>query len=450
MKCMDSNINIIENQIKDSSNKKNNNIFDKILPIIKNKNFIDNLDSFIFGYLLGNLLKDKNELIDIKLIEDIYTEYQKQNKLPFDIIYRNINYYISSLDNLTNKINNINIDFNLKKEDSDNNFTLFGVEDKPKGNNNIININSIDDNCCNYYNNINKIEEKDAKKPLIGPEDYEDYNEEEEDQKGKCLICLEEYEFANQDNYYLDCGCIVHGPCFDDYIENAINSGKVPIKCPYCNKEDINEIYIKDSLNKNNKINLIEKFEKFYMNYFIMQHPEDISCCPTPGCNYAFIYEEGDDYFECPLCKKEYCLKCKSDWHEGKTCEEFKEYRRMGILGKDQKQLDELFFNFARGSKFKQCPYCKNWVEKNEGCNHIACRCGNHFCYFCGKGMNGNIYNHDCSNNNYDSWRIDLRRNINNNNNNNNHVSNNNRKRKKNNNNNYYYNIRRKRKKGKK
>ena len=80
MKCMDSNINIIENQIKDSSNKKNNNIFDKILPIIKNKNFIDNLDSFIFGYLLGNLLKDKNELIDIKLIEDIYTEYQKQNK----------------------------------------------------------------------------------------------------------------------------------------------------------------------------------------------------------------------------------------------------------------------------------------------------------------------------------------------------------------------------------
>ena len=437
MECSDSNINNINISIKDSSPKKNN-INDIIFPIIKNKNFIDNFDSFIFGYLLGDLLKNKIELIDSKLIEEIYAEYQKQNKLPFDIIYKNINYYISSLDKLNSKTNNININLNPKKEDSDN-FTLFGNEENPKGNNNIIDINSIDDNCINYYNdkNKNKIEEKEVKKPLIGPEDYEDYNEEEEDQKGKCLICLEEYEFANQDNYYLDCGCIVHGSCFDDYIENAINSGKVPIKCPCCNKEDINEIYIKDSLNKNNKFNLIEKFEKFYMNYFIMQHPEDISCCPSPGCNYAFIYEEGDDYFECPLCKKEYCLKCKSEWHKGKTCEEYKEYRRIGVLGKDEKQLDELFFNFARGSKFKQCPYCKNWVEKNEGCNHIACRCGNHFCYFCGKGMNGNIYNHDCS------WRIDLRRN------NNEHVSNNNRKKKKNNNNDYY-NMRRKRNKGKK
>ena len=44
--------------------------------------------------------------------------------------------------------------------------------------------------------------------------------------------------------------------------------------------------------------------------------------------------------------------------------------------------------HFEGGSKFKQYLYCKNWVEKTEGCNHITCRCGNHFC---GKGMNGNI-----------------------------------------------------------
>ena len=181
MECSDSNINNINISIKDSSPKKNN-INDIIFPIIKNKNFIDNFDSFIFGYLLGDLLKNKIELIDSKLIEEIYAEYQKQNKLPFDIIYKNIDYYISSLDKLNNKINNININLNPKKEDSDN-FTLFGNEENPKGNNNIIDINSIDDNCINYYNdkNKNKIEEKEVKKPLIGPEDYEDYIEEEEE-----------------------------------------------------------------------------------------------------------------------------------------------------------------------------------------------------------------------------------------------------------------------------
>ena len=436
MECSDNNINNI-NIIKESSPKKNN--INNILPIIKNKSFIDNFDSFIFGYLLGNILKDFQKPIEDKLIENIYSEYQKQNKLPFEIIYRNINTFISSSQESNN--NKINPNLNLNKDDSDNNFTLFDTEENSNNNCNIININEIDN-----YLNINENNDNKVKESIIGPEDYEDYNVEEEEQKGKCLICLEEYQFADNDNYYLDCGCIVHGTCFDDYIENAINEGKVPIKCPYCNKEDVNELYIKDSLNKNNKINLVEKFEKFNMNYFIMQHPEDISCCPTPGCNYAFIYEEGDAYFECPLCKKEYCLKCKSDWHNDKTCKEYQEYRRMGILGKNEKQLDELFFNFARGSKFKQCPYCKNWVEKNEGCNHIACRCGNHFCYFCGQGMNGNIYNHDCSKKNYDSWRIDLRKN------NNNHVSNNERKRNKNKNNNKndYYDLRRKRKKGKK
>jgi hypothetical protein len=154
--------------------------------------------------------------------------------------------------------------------------------------------------------------------------------------KGKCLICLEEYEYASDSNYYLDCDCIVHGPCFDDYIINAINSGKVPIKCPYCNKKDINEAYVKDSLIQNKKEELIDKFDNFNMNYYIMQHPDDISCCPTPGCKYVFLYQEGDDQFECPMCDKEYCLKCKSDWHKGLSCQE---YRKQLQFGKNEKMI---------------------------------------------------------------------------------------------------------------
>ena len=408
MECKDSNINDINpNQI--------NNIEEIIFPIIKNKNFIDQFDSFIFGYLLGNLIKDQNQnkSINEELIENIYEEYQKQNKLPFVKIYQNLNLFLSNnINNNTNQIKN-NINLNIAEEDSDN-FNLLDFENtndtndlNQKNNNcNFIDINSIDNfesyqqnnNINNNNININSINKKES---IIGPEDYEDYELEEENKTGKCLICLEDYEIALPENYYLDCGCIIHASCFDDYIENAINSGKVPIKCPYCNKEDINEIDIKDSLNKNNKINLIEKFDKFIMNYYIMQHPEDISCCPTAGCNYIFVYEDGDDYFECPLCKNEYCLKCKIKWHEGKTCEEYKEMKKMEILGKDESKLDDLFYNFAKGSKFKQCPYCRNWVEKTDGCNHIACRCGNHFCYFCGEGMNGNINGHFCK---VDQW----------------------------------------------
>lgn len=39
---------------------------------------------------------------------------------------------------------------------------------------------------------------------------------------------------------------------------------------------------------------------------------------------------------------------------------------------------------FAKGAKFKQCPNCKFWVEKNQGCDHMTCRCKYQFCYVCG------------------------------------------------------------------
>lgn len=206
---------------------------------------------------------------------------------------------------------------------------------------------------------------------------------------GKCPICLEYYDINFEFNYTLDCGCIIHQPCFDDFIKNSINQGKFPIKCPYCNNIDVNETKIRFCLSQYQDEELLRKLNKLIINYYIMQHPDDASCCPTPGCDYAFIYEKEDDLFRCPLCEKEYCLKCKTDWHKGKTCKENR--KRLKI-----KNPDDSFFKFARGQKFKQYPYCKFWVEKNEGCNHIACRCGNHFCYRCGKEMNGHINDHVC------------------------------------------------------
>jgi hypothetical protein len=31
----------------------------------------------------------------------------------------------------------------------------------------------------------------------------------------------------------------------------------------------------------------------------------------------------------------------------------------------------------------KKCPQCKVGIEKNQGCNHISCKCGAHICWKC-------------------------------------------------------------------
>ncbi|KAM0065920.1 putative IBR domain, E3 ubiquitin ligase RBR family [Helianthus debilis subsp. tardiflorus] len=44
-----------------------------------------------------------------------------------------------------------------------------------------------------------------------------------------------------------------------------------------------------------------------------------------------------------------------------------------------------LLMKLAKGKNWMKCPKCKHFVEKVDGCNFIACRCGLGFCYQCGQ-----------------------------------------------------------------
>jgi hypothetical protein len=52
--------------------------------------------------------------------------------------------------------------------------------------------------------------------------------------------------------------------------------------------------------------------------------------------------------------------------------------------------------NTANVPGSKRCPRCKLPVFKTEGCNHITCRCGCHWCYVCQMGFDrsGDVYEH--------------------------------------------------------
>ena len=49
---------------------------------------------------------------------------------------------------------------------------------------------------------------------------------------------------------------------------------------------------------------------------------------------------------------------------------------------------DKKFVEFVNGCQFKQCPNCRFWVSKIEGCDHMTCRCSYEFCYRCGGPYN--------------------------------------------------------------
>ena len=51
------------------------------------------------------------------------------------------------------------------------------------------------------------------------------------------------------------------------------------------------------------------------------------------------------------------------------TCAEYRVNNRFD-------KNDEDFIKFVQGAKFKQCPKCKYWVERNDGCYTMSCKCG--------------------------------------------------------------------------
>ena len=409
-------------------NEKYNNFFPCLLTIESNKSlFKKNNHDLIFSFLLGHFISKNMTLKDLN---NIFNQYQQKdfNKSEFSNDFKNIAYifceYFQNKENpkiYTNNINNINVinvninnsgfnldnsktnsnnnkinnshlgnsnfiinndDYNNSK--SNNNFNLIN------SNNNIKNSNFIDINEFNYTNKNNIDSDYDYAKALEiqEKEDLEKLsNEDQKFQIKKCEICLEDFSLLDITNYFLNCNCVLHNTCFDNMVKAAVESNNLPVKCPNC-KIPVHPNFVEDSL-RNANPQLLDKYEHFSMNNFLMNNNDEYSSCPTPGCDYMFFFNPGENNFLCPMCNKNYCLNCKVEWHKGMTCQEYKDSR-------DVNKLDDKFYQFVKGAKFKMCPKCKYWVEKNQGCNHMRCRCGADFCYKCGKLMDMSR-GHQCS-----------------------------------------------------
>lgn len=212
-----------------------------------------------------------------------------------------------------------------------------------------------------------------------------------------CTFCTEDFEQNGKENPQLECKYNFHGICFIQYINEQLNNNHLPIKCPFCKgdkKHEINYKIILNCLLLNNKDDLALKLENISLNYLVENYPNEITYCPTPGCKYICSYDKNEFNLICPLCGKSYYLQCKTEWHKNLTCQEYQLTQKNN--NKDDEN-DRKFEEYVKGKNYKQCPNCKRWVEKTEGCDHITCCCGTHFCYNCGGIRDPKYpYNHKC------------------------------------------------------
>ena len=200
-------------------------------------------------------------------------------------------------------------------------------------------------------------------------------------EKETCPICIDEISYPEQ----LGCGHIYCSACLQHYLESAPHTKNFPLACigdqGAC-KTPVSIPQIRRFLQPQVFQALVEAAFRSYLD----QHAQELKFCTTPDCQQIYCHSPSTRILQCPSCFSTICSACDQEAHGGMTCQE----RRH----QEQQHQDRRFDEWVAANG-KRCPECRTVVEKDDGCNHIACRCGAHFCWTCGEASSATtIYDH--------------------------------------------------------
>ncbi|KXZ48561.1 hypothetical protein GPECTOR_26g464 [Gonium pectorale] len=179
------------------------------------------------------------------------------------------------------------------------------------------------------------------------------------------------------------CGHYFCAACMTQYVLGAVKDRKFPVMCPMASG-------CKVALSTDAVMEALRRHPKEQQAFGLLQAEQAIpprlrTYCPHKNCSVPLQRpEEGDIPAEgptsCPACNRMFCLRCLiPGWHHGYTCADFQK-----LPAHLRSAEDAAMLQYSARQQWKQCPHCKQMVERSEGCNHMKCRCGREFCYACG------------------------------------------------------------------
>eukprot|EP00931_Biecheleriopsis_adriatica_P054973 TRINITY_DN32410_c0_g1_i1.p1 TRINITY_DN32410_c0_g1~~TRINITY_DN32410_c0_g1_i1.p1 ORF type:complete len:579 (-),score=61.55 TRINITY_DN32410_c0_g1_i1:52-1716(-) len=190
-----------------------------------------------------------------------------------------------------------------------------------------------------------------------------------------CSAC-----FMNKQCIRFPCGSHFYcSTCLFQQVRVGLSDrSMLPLRC--CRKEvqagDAVDLTVRQMLTGSS----LEKYEET----MLLRSSKRVMYCPYAECRKLLVLdglqveggnENRSSACDCPHCGKRVCLECKSEWHEGLNCVQYR-----WAKGK----AEDDFTKLCRARKWMICWECCHVVEKSSGCNHITCHCGAQFCYLCG------------------------------------------------------------------
>jgi len=208
-------------------------------------------------------------------------------------------------------------------------------------------------------------------------------------EKKECGICFDDEKGKEEYYRFSCCGHEYCKGCLMGMVNIALkerNTKSLQCPNPEC-KQKFSHGAIKAITYADDQI--MEAIGNIQMQEWIAKRP-GAKNCPTPDCKFCFLNPEDDaQTINCWMCRTIFCSKCLGAHSTKLTCKQFKD----GVKEKDVEfeRLEKLNEEWKRNNT-KVCPKCKANFQKIEGCDHITCKCGHHFCYRCGANWDMGVY----------------------------------------------------------
>lgn len=188
----------------------------------------------------------------------------------------------------------------------------------------------------------------------------------------ECPICLCELD----DPYKLEaCGHSFCRSCLVEQCESAARSHDgFPLKCT---KAGCTESFLLVDLKSLLPKDKMDELFRASLHTFVASNDGKYHFCPSPDCPSIYHVADKDSPadarpFVCGACMAETCRRCHLEYHPFISCEEYKKCKEEPVV------------EWRKNKGYvKDCPTCKCTIEKNDGCNHVECRCGSHICFVC-------------------------------------------------------------------
>ena len=200
----------------------------------------------------------------------------------------------------------------------------------------------------------------------LDPEPMEAKKEAGESSHCFCEICVER---KDSDQMFKKEGC-VHSFCSDCITKHVATKIQDSITIVGCPGLDCKVVIDLDDCRSLLPKEVLERWDEALCETLFLGSQRFY--CPYKDCSVMLLNDNEEEVIkesECPFCHRLFCAQCYVPWHPGVDCEEFQR------MNEDEKGRDDLMFReLANEKKWKKCPHCKYYVERNEGCLHMTCR----------------------------------------------------------------------------